>query len=101
MGALLRTTAGFITGFALLGVILTSALYPRFIAWNNTSAYGTGMCVCADTARQGAEAVIHAQLVGGSVGGGLGFVAGLAYALGRRKKAAAAAPAAPTPAPPA
>jgi hypothetical protein len=92
MGSFLRWMVGFIGIGALLGVGVVSVAAPKFIEWNNTVAYGAtkgpgaGLCECAATARQAADALLHWQWIGALVGGGLGGVAGIASAAMLRSK---------------
>lgn len=97
----LRQVMNFVVGFALVGIIATSFMAPRYFAWDNTPTAGKALCDCADVTRQTAERLINAQLLGGSAGAVLGLLLGVAFAMSRRKKdaAAAAAPANPPAAP--
>ncbi len=94
MASFLRWIVGFIGIGALAGIGVVSLIAPKILEWNNTLAYGAptgqcaGLCVCADTARQAAEALLHAQYIGALVGGGGGLILGIASAamLRARKK---------------
>jgi hypothetical protein len=86
----LRVVATFIVAFALLAVLLVSWQGPRFIAWDNSVGYGiTAQCICSETALLGAKYIISYQMRGCAVGAVLGAIAGIAFVVIRRKKAAA------------
>ena len=89
--AQVRAVLFVIVAFTLSAFLLVSWLGPSYINWNNTTASGGGMCLCSDQALYGARVMISYQLYGAAVGAGLGLVAGITYAIMRRKKAPAAA----------
>lgn len=92
MGSFLRWMAGFIGIGALCGIGVVSLFAPKFLEWNNTLAYGApqgqcaGLCICSETARQSAEALLHWQWIGALVGGGAGAIAGMGSAAMLRSK---------------
>jgi hypothetical protein len=86
--ALLRSVMNFLVAGALLGVLASTVAYPRFMAWDNTPAFGKALCDCAETTRQTADRLINAQMIGCVSGAGVGAVAGLVFAMMRRKKVA-------------
>ncbi len=88
--ALLRLVMNFLVAGALLGVLVATLLYPRYMAWDNTPGSGKALCDCAETTRQTAEKLINGQMVGCATGAGLGALAGFAFAIVRRKKPVAA-----------
>jgi len=90
----LRGVLNFVVAGALLGVLLTSFVAPRFMAWDNTPGMGKALCDCAETTRQTASRLVNAQLIGCGVGAAVGAIAGIAFGVTRRKKQAAATPAA-------
>lgn len=77
---------------ALLGILLVSLLGPRYIQWDTTAGGVNAMCLCAETARSGADRLISYQMTGCAVGAGLGALAGVVFLVLRRKKLPAAAP---------
>jgi hypothetical protein len=91
----LRAVLNFVVAGALLGVLATTLAYPKLMTWDNTPAMGKALCDCAETTRQAADRLIAAQLTGTAIGAGLGAVAGVAFAVGRRKKKDGAGPATP------
>jgi hypothetical protein len=101
----LRAVLNFMVAGALLGVLATTLVYPRYKAWDNTPGTGTALCNCADVTRQTADGLISAQMSGCAGGAGVGLLAGVAFGWSRRKaakaKAASAAAAAPVAPPPA
>lgn len=88
---------------AMAGDVLTLALAPSMLTWFATPGTGTALCNCADTAKQTAQSLIRAQLIGTGCGAVVGMVLGeLISALWRARKAkTAATPAAPPPPAPA
>ncbi len=94
--AFLRTVLNFMVAGALLGVLVTSWVYPTYTAWDNTPAVGSApLCVCSEKARQTANDLIAKQMLGCAVGAVGGLLLGSVFAMGRRKKAVPAGPAAP------
>lgn len=90
---LARLVLNFVVVGALLGVLAVSLLGPTYIQWDTTGGSGSDpRCLCAETARQGADRIIHYQMLGLAAGAGLGLVAGIALGIVRRKKAPAEAP---------
>jgi hypothetical protein len=87
--ALLRFVMNFMVAGALLGVLLATVVYPRYMEWDNTPGNGTALCVCADQTRQTAQRLINAQMIGCASGATLGAIAGLAWRIVRRKKSGA------------
>lgn len=85
----LRAVLNFVVAGALLGVLGTTLVFPRYMAWDNTPGQGKALCDCAETTRQTADRLVNAQLTGCAVGAGLGAVAGIAFGMVRRKKKAA------------
>jgi hypothetical protein len=92
----LRAVLTFVVAGALLGVMGTTLLFPRYMAWDNTPGQGKALCDCAETTRQAADRLVSAQLTGCTVGAGLGAVAGIAFGVLRRKKKASNGAAATT-----
>jgi len=92
--ALLRVVLNFIVAGALFAVLLVSWAGPGYISWDNTPGSGTAaMCLCSTQALQGAQRMISYQMTGCAVGAGLGAIAGIAWVVIRRKRAAALPPA--------
>ena len=89
--AFLRFVSTFAVAGALLAIVAVSFAAPMYFGWDNTPAFGKALCDCADTTRQTAERLVHAQLLGGAVGAVLGAIAGTAVGLRRRKSAPPAA----------
>ena len=94
---MLRTVLNFVVAGALLGILAASFMGPRFLTWYNQPGQGKALCDCADNTRQTADQLIHYQMLGSAIGGGLGAIGGIAFVVVRRRKAGAtpAAPAAP------
>jgi hypothetical protein len=92
--AKLRAVLSSSVGGALLGILLVSLVGPRYIQWDSTAGSSAvdARCLCADTARLGADSIIHYQMVGCVVGAVLGAIAGVAFLVVRRKKLPAATP---------
>lgn len=88
--AKLRAVLSSSVGGALLGILLVSLVGPRYIQWDSTAGGVSAMCLCAETARQGADRIIHFQMVGCAVGAVLGALAGVVFLVLRRKKLPAA-----------
>jgi hypothetical protein len=89
--AQVRSVLMFMLAFAFLAVIAVSWLGPKYIQWDNTPGNGTAaMCLCSTQALQGAQRLIAFQMTGAAVGAGLGLIAGIAFAVMRRKSAPAA-----------
>jgi hypothetical protein len=81
----LRRVMNFMTAGALLGVLLMSAIGPGVIKWDATSGPGVdARCLCAETARQGADRIIAFQMNGLAGGALLGVVVGTLFAFARR-----------------
>lgn len=92
-----RTILNFVVAGALLGALAVTLIGPSYIQWDSTSGSGTDpRCLCAETARQGADRIIDLQVKGVATGSALGIVVGIAVAR-RKKRVAPAAPATPTP----
>jgi hypothetical protein len=95
--AFLRLVSNFVVAFALVGLLATTLIYPRFKEWDNTPGAGTALCNCADVTRQTADGLIAAQMTGCAAGAGLGALVGAVFAWRRRgKQQTAVTPAAPT-----
>lgn len=86
----MRSVLNFVVAGALLGVLVTSFVAPRFMAWDNTPGMGKALCDCAETTRQTASRLVNAQLIGCGVGALVGALGGIAFGVARRKKAATA-----------
>lgn len=86
----LRAVLNFVVGGALLGVLATTLLFPRYMAWDNTPGQGKALCDCAETTRQTADRLVNAQLTGCAVGAVVGAAGGIAFTVVRRKKKGAA-----------
>jgi hypothetical protein len=89
MMAFLRFLLTFIVGGALVGVLAVTVAFPRYMAWDNTPSMGKALCDCGETTRQTANKLINAQMTGCAAGAGVGALAGVLLAFGRRKKKAA------------
>ena len=88
-----RAVLNFVVAGALFAVLVASWVGPRFIAWDNTPGSGVdAMCLCSQQALQGAQWMIAYQMRGCAIGAGLGLVAGVAFVILRRKRAAALPP---------
>lgn len=85
----LRAVLNFVVAGALLGVLGTTLVFPRYMAWDNTPGQGKALCDCAETTRQTADRLVSAQLTGCAVGAVVGAIGGIAFAVVRRKKKAA------------
>jgi hypothetical protein len=73
---------------AMAGDVIMLLLAPNALTWFATPGVGSALCNCADTAKQTAQALIRAQLIGTAVGGIVGAVLGeLLSALWRARKA--------------
>jgi ABC-type Fe3+-siderophore transport system permease subunit len=90
--AKLRTVLSSSVGGALLGILLVSLVGPKYIQWDSTAGGVSAMCLCAETARQGADRIISLQMTGCAVGAVLGAIVGAAFLVLRRKKLPAATP---------
>lgn len=80
---------GFVFG-ALVGGLVVSAAYPRYVGWQNSPSTGKALCECGVIARQTADQLLSAQMLGCAVGSGLGAIGGLVAGLSRRRKRAVA-----------
>lgn len=85
--AFLRLVLNFVVGFALVGVLTMTLVYPRYKAWDNTPGAGTALCNCADVTRQTADGLISAQMSGCATGAVVGLAIGSAVGWRRRKQA--------------
>lgn len=86
---------------AMAGDVLTVLFAPSALTWFATPGTGTALCNCAETAKETAQALVRAQLVGTAIGGLVGMVLGeLFSALWRSRKKKAPGPPAPGAAPP-
>lgn len=90
--AKLRTVLSAMVGGALLGILLVSLVGPKYIQWDTTAGGVNAMCLCAETARSGADRIISYQMTGCAVGAVLGALAGAVFLVLRRKKLPAATP---------
>jgi uncharacterized protein YcfJ len=93
--AFFRLVLNFVIAFALVGVLTTTLVYPRYKAWDNTPGIGTALCNCADVTRQTADGLISAQMSGCAAGAVSGALVGAIFGWRRRKATAALAPAKP------
>jgi hypothetical protein len=84
-----RAVLNFLVAGALLGVLAVTFAYPRYMAWDNTPAFGKALCDCGETTRQTAERLVHAQMLGCASGAGLGALLGIVFIIMRRKRAPA------------
>ncbi len=90
--AKLRTVLSASVGGALLGILLVSLVGPRYIQWDTTAGGVNAMCLCAETARSGADRLLAYQMTGCAVGAALGLIAGVVFLALRRKQLPAATP---------
>jgi ABC-type Fe3+-siderophore transport system permease subunit len=90
--AKLRAVLSSSVGGALLGILLVSLVGPKYIQWDTTAGGVAAMCLCAETARSGADRIISYQMTGCAVGAALGAVAGIVLLVVRRKQLPAATP---------
>lgn len=90
--AKLRTVLSAMVGGALVGILLVSLLGPKYIQWDTTAGGVAAMCLCAETARSGADRLLSYQMTGCAVGAGLGVLAGVVFLVLRRKQLPAATP---------
>lgn len=90
--AKLRTVLSAMVGGALVGILLVSLLGPKYIQWDTTAGGVAAMCLCAETARSGADRLLSYQMTGCAVGAGLGVLAGVVFLVLRRKQLPAAPP---------
>lgn len=90
--AQVRTLLSAMVGGALVGILLVSLIGPRYIQWDSTAGGVSAMCLCGETARQGADRLISYQMTGCAVGALVGVLAGGVFLVLRRKKLPAATP---------
>ncbi len=84
---LVRQLLTFFVSGALAGVLLISYGGPRFIEWDQRGLDASRLpCLCAETARQGAQLLLSYQMKGMAVGAVGGLLLGIAWAVVRRKK---------------
>ena len=85
---------------AMVGDVITVLFAPNALTWFATPGTGTALCNCAETAKETAQALVRAQLVGTGIGALVGMVIGeliSAVWRSRKKKAAPTVVAAPPP----
>jgi gas vesicle protein len=83
---------------AMAGDVITVLFAPNALTWFATPGTGTALCNCAETARETAQSLVRAQLVGTGIGGLVGMVLGeLISAVWRSRKKKAAPVVAPPP----
>ncbi len=75
----------------LLGAVLASAIAPGMLTWYAAPATGGALCECTALARDTVSRLLHAQLLGGSMGAVSLAVGGIVIARVRKKRAAAMA----------
>ncbi len=92
--ARLRRVLNFVVLGALLGVLASSWLAPKYLTWDNSPNFGKALCDCAEVTRQTADKLMGLQMTGLASGAALGLVAGIAslFLLRKKKSATAAAP---------
>lgn len=90
MAAVLRLVFGFVLSGALIGAVVASWAAPGYLQWDNTTGTAMSQCICSAVARETADRLIGIQLRGCMIGGSLGLVAGIGFAVWRRKRAKAA-----------
>lgn len=61
---------------AMVGDVITMVLAPNMLTWFATPGTGTALCNCAETAKQTAQALVRAQLIGTGLGAVVGMVLG-------------------------
>lgn len=83
----------FLVSGALAGVLGASYFGPKYIAMG--SGWSNNACLCAETARQGAEMLVAFQMKGLLAGAITGLLAGIGFVVWRKR--AKKAPAATTP----
>jgi hypothetical protein len=84
----IRRVLNFVIAGALLGVLLVSYVGPPYIKWDSSGS-GAGVdarCLCAETARQGADKIIAYQMNGLAAGAVGGMLIGMLWAFMRRGK---------------
>jgi hypothetical protein len=96
--ARIRRIFNFVVFGALLGVVATSWLGPKYLAWDNSPTFGKALCDCAEVTRQTASKLMNFQMYGFATGAILGAIVGVVTLfMLRGKKAAVAAPPAAKP----
>ncbi len=76
--ARLRRVFNFVVFGALVGVVATSWLGPKYLAWDNSPTFGKALCDCAEVTRQTATKLMGFQMTGLGAGAVFGFLAGVA-----------------------
>lgn len=86
-----RVVLNFMVAGALMGILFVSLVGPRYIAWDNTAGQGmNAMCLCQDSARQGADRMISFQMTGSGIGTVFGALLGITFVVMMRRRQAVA-----------
>lgn len=83
----------FLVSGALAGVLGASYFGPKYIAMG--SGWSNNACLCAETARQGAEMLVAYQMKGLLAGAIVGLLLGIGFVVWRKRAKKGADPAAP------
>ena len=81
-----RKLVSWVLAGALLGLIATSLIAPRYYAWYNAPAVGNALCDCVTVTRQVAEQMINAQILGSTIGAVLFLILGIFWERWRKSK---------------
>lgn len=73
----------FLVSGALAGVLGASYFGPKYIAMG--SGWSNNACLCAETARQGAEMLVAYQMKGLAAGAIVGLLLGIAFVVWRKR----------------
>ncbi len=92
---LVRQLLTFVVSGGLLGVLIGSLIGPKAISIGESDV----TCRYADTLRQGAERLVALQMKGLAIGAAVGLIAGISWAVGRRRRPALEAGTEVSPAP--
>ncbi|MBX7116791.1 MAG: hypothetical protein K1X64_20865 [Myxococcaceae bacterium] len=81
-----RKLVSWVLSGALLGLIVTSLIAPRYYAWYNAPAVGNALCDCVTVTRQVAAQMLNAQMIGSAIGAVLFLVLGILFERGRKSR---------------
>lgn len=98
----MKTTLILVLAGALLGVVVASYIVPPALAWYTApgglpqGAQIQAVVQISEVIKYATSKLLHAQLIGGAIGGALGLIAGGFLALQKRRPVPASAPTPPT-----